>query len=195
MLHRIALIMLLCVPVVTEAQSFSDKDITRILLSHELGAAEQLQRLKIELIDSEDGFKLLQNAPEHAATRMFVEFGRQTNSAAIEALEKISKDSEFSSLYHWALTNDRILGIANAALLTGWGLHSDDPRYNDPDYPDTLAFMEDSSLPWANRANAKEAFKQWCDSLCVNVDSQEFDKRVLAPRYLEVVKQILPKEP
>lgn len=193
MFYRITLFLLLCLPLTSQAQSFSNGDIDRILTSYELGAYEQIQRLKIELIDSENGFKLLQGTPDHATTQVFVEFGRRSNSVAIDALEKIREESGFSSLNAWALIHDRILGIANAGLLTGWGLHSDDPDYNDPDYPDTLAFMYDTSQPWNKRVQAIDEFRQWCETICVNVDTQEADIRVLAPRYVYVVKRLLPK--
>jgi len=190
---RLALFMLLFMPTAAQAQSFSDRDIDRILASYELGAYDQIQILKMDLIDSESGFKMLQSTPDHATTQVFVEFGRRTNSEAIDVLEKIRKEAGFSTLNAWALIHDRVLGIANAALLTGWGLHSDDPRYDDPDYPDTFSFMIDTSQPWAKRVQAKEEFKQWCESICVNAETQEADIQVLAPRYLEVVKKLLPK--
>ena len=192
MFLRMILLLILVLPQLGNAQSFSNDDIDRILLSYELGAREQLEQLKIELIDSETGFKLLQGTPEHSTTQIFVEFGQRTNSKAIKTLEKIRESAGFRSIKTWALTHDRILGIANAALMTGWGLHSKDPRYSDPDYPDTLAFMYDTTQPWKKRVQAIDEFKQWCESLCVNADSQEEDIRVLAPRYVYVVKQLFP---
>ncbi len=176
------------------AQSFDEADINRLMASYELGAYAEIQQLKYELISSENGFKALQGVPDHSHTKIFIDFGKQSQSESVEFIEKFAIASGFDSLDSWIRVNDRILGVANAALLTGWGMHSDDPRYNDPDYPDTLAYLKDRSISWAKRVVAIDEFALWCEKLCVDPSKADEDRAVLAPRYLEVVKTLLPKE-
>ncbi len=201
MIHRITLILIFLLPLNAHAQSFSENDIERILNSYELGAYEEMQLLKNDLFDSKNGFKFLQDTPESSLTRTFIEFGRRANSPSIKILEEIAAASGFTSavkgfdsLDLWALTHDRIWGLANSGYLTGWGLHSDDTRYNDPNYPDTLAFLEDRSILWAQRERAIEEFETWCESLCVNQETLAEDIKILAPRYVEVIKKLFPEE-
>lgn len=176
------------------SQSFSEDDIDRLMGSYELGAYSELQQLKLDLIKSENGFKLLQGVPDHSHTKIFIEFGKQAQSESVLFLETMATATGFPSLEDWADVHDRILGVANAALHTGWGIRSDDSRYNDPDYPDTLAYLKDRSISWAQRVVAIDEFTHWCETVCVNPNTAEEDKLVLAPRYLEVVKTLLPKE-
>lgn len=194
MLRWIVLISALSAPLTTTAQSFSKTDVDRIMTSYTLGAHDEIEQLKFELLNSDNGAKLLQGVPENSFTRAFVQFGQLTNSPSVATLTQIAKASEFSSLSAWALTHDRIIGLANSALLAGWGIHIDDDRYSDPNYPDTLAFVRDRSLPWAKRAVTIDELEVWCQTLCVNTDTFEEDKQVLAPRYLEVVKAMFPDE-
>jgi len=177
------------------SQSFSETDIDRLLSTYKLGAHTEIQQLQDELIFSENGFKLLQDVPDHSHTKIFVRFGRNSQSPSIGVLEQIAILSGFDSLEEWVRVNDLVLGVANAALHTGWGLNSANPRYNDPDFPDTLAYMKDRSISWAKRVVANDEFDLWCEKICVNPGDAEEDKLVLAPRYLEVVKALLPKEP
>jgi len=184
----------LMLPLIATAQSFTESDVDRLMNSYEMGASDEMKMLKIELLDSVDGFKLLQGAEDSTLTRIFIEFGRRNESESIPSLEQISLAAGFNSLDEWALLRDRVIGIANAGLLTGWGLHSKDRRYNDPDFPDVLKYLKDSSVPWANRALAIQEFELWCKKVCVSTETMEQDKEVLAPRYLEVVMTLLPKE-
>ncbi len=194
MLRWFALFIALFVPAVSWAQSFSKTDIDRILTSYELGAHAELQQLKFELLNSESGAKLLRNVPENSFTRAFVQFGQKTRSPSISRLETIALDTGFDSLSVWALTHDRIAGLANSALLAGWAIDVDDKRYDDPDYPDTLAFLKDRSVPWAARAVPIQELEFWCESLCVNFETMDEDTRVLSARYVEVVKILFPEE-
>jgi len=194
LLLSIALFSVAIISLPARAQSFTEADVDRLLGSYELGAYSVIQQLKDELIASENGFRWLQDAPDHSHTKIFIDFGKETQSISVESLARIAAATGFNSVEDWAAVNDQVLGVANAALLTGWGLHSDDPRYNDPDYPNTLAYLKDRSISWAIRVVAIDEFNQWCEKLCVNPSTSEEDKLVLAPRYLEVVKTLLPKE-
>jgi len=190
----IALLLTAIVSTPAFSQSFTESDIDRLLSTYKLGAYAELRQLKDELIFSENGFRLLQDAPDHSHTKIFIDFGKNNESPSVGLLEQMAFVSDFESLEEWIRVNDRVLGVANAALHTGWGLYSADPRYNDPDFPNTLAYLKDRSISWAKRVVAIDEFNLWCEKICVNPGAAEEDKLVLAPRYLEVVKALFPKE-